>query len=131
MRVVQSIVSALVGVSLVLAGAVLAVGLVSSPASATDMDCGDFSTQAAAQASFLANNPYSDPHNLDADGDLIACETLPCPCDFSTTPSPSPSPSVTPTGDAHRHGHPDPHAHADAGRSADARLGSGRARQRR
>ena len=98
MRVVQSIVSA--------RGRCLAWSwpepcspwvLASSPASAADMDCADFSTQASAQSFFLANDTYNDPHNLDSDGDLIACETLPCPCDYTTTPSPSPSPSVTPT----------------------------------
>lgn len=38
-------------------------------------DCGDFSTEAEAQAFFLAaGGPYSDPHNLDGDGDGNACE---------------------------------------------------------
>ena len=43
-----------------------------------DKDCTDFSTHAQAQAFFMANGgPSSDPHNLDRDGDGIACETLP------------------------------------------------------
>ncbi len=43
-----------------------------------DLDCADFSSQAAAQSN-LDNNP-SDPNGLDADNDGIACETNPCPC---------------------------------------------------
>jgi len=43
-----------------------------------DRDCSDFSTHAQAQAFFMANGgPLSDPHNLDRDGDGVACETLP------------------------------------------------------
>lgn len=54
-----------------------------------DRDCGDFATQASAQTFFFANGgPASDPHLLDADGDGVACETLPCPC--SDTPAPVP-----------------------------------------
>jgi hypothetical protein len=89
--------SALLGVGLIVSGAVLTVVGVGGSASAKDVDCSDFSTQAAAQAFFLANDPYNDPYNLDADGDLIACESLPCPCDTNTTPSPTTSPSVPPT----------------------------------
>jgi endonuclease YncB( thermonuclease family) len=49
-----------------------------------DKDCGDFSTQAAAQNFFLDNGgPQSDPHGLDADGDGVACESNPCPCNES------------------------------------------------
>lgn len=53
-----------------------------APASAVvDRDCGDFSSQAAAQNFFLANGgPQNDPHRLDSEGDGIACETNPCPC---------------------------------------------------
>lgn len=40
-----------------------------------DLDCADFASQADAQAA-LEEDP-SDPHGLDADGDGIACETLP------------------------------------------------------
>lgn len=42
-----------------------------------DRDCGDFSTQAAAQAFLEASGP-SDPHRLDGnDNDGLACESLP------------------------------------------------------
>lgn len=42
-----------------------------------DRDCGDFSTQAAAQAFMEASGP-SDPHRLDgSDNDGLACESLP------------------------------------------------------
>ena len=52
-----------------------------APASATDRDCGDFPSQAAAQNFFLANGgPQHDPHRLDDEGDGIACESNPCPC---------------------------------------------------
>jgi micrococcal nuclease len=48
-----------------------------SPPAGTDgdLDCSDFETQAQAQA-VLDDDP-SDPHRLDADGDGVACETLP------------------------------------------------------
>lgn len=50
-----------------------------------DKDCSDFNTQAAAQDFFLDHGgPQSDPHNLDSDGDGVACESNPCPCDQST-----------------------------------------------
>ncbi|MEX2054024.1 MAG: excalibur calcium-binding domain-containing protein [Candidatus Colwellbacteria bacterium] len=43
-----------------------------------DRDCGDFSTHAEAQAFFEAEGgPTHDYHNLDRDGDGIACESLP------------------------------------------------------
>ncbi len=38
-----------------------------------DVDCGDFATQAEAQAYLLPG----DPHRLDADGDGQACDSLP------------------------------------------------------
>ena len=41
-----------------------------------DRDCGDFSTQAEAQAFFEAAGP-GDPHRLDGDGDGVVCERLP------------------------------------------------------
>ena len=66
------------------------------------VNCTDFSTQAAAQAYFLAHGgPSSDPDGLDADGDGIACESLPCPCNYSTTPTtppPTTPPPPPPTG---------------------------------
>jgi endonuclease YncB( thermonuclease family) len=57
-------------------------------AQATDKDCADFSTQAAAQDHFIARGgPAQDPDRLDADSDGIVCETLPCPCNHNSTPS--------------------------------------------
>lgn len=72
-------------ITLLLAIAGLAVGASAQAVAFSDRDCGDFSSQAAAQNFFIsAGGPGSDPHALDADGDGIACETLPCPCNFST-----------------------------------------------
>ena len=43
-----------------------------------DRDCGDFSSQAEAQAFFeAAGGPASDPHRLDSDSDGEVCESLP------------------------------------------------------
>lgn len=70
----------LVALFLAVTGALVLTG---SPAAhaVADRDCGDFSTQAAAQQFFLnAGGPKSDPHRLDADGDGVACESNPCPC---------------------------------------------------
>ena len=67
------------------AGLLLTLAGGSTSASAADRDCGDFSTQAAAQRFFINNGgPQRDPHRLDADGDGKACESLPCPCSSST-----------------------------------------------
>ena len=44
--------------------------------SGPDRDCGDFSTQAEAQAFYEAAGP-NDPHRLDSDGDGRVCESLP------------------------------------------------------
>lgn len=45
-------------------------------ANGADKDCGDFATQAEAQAFFEgAGGPAQDPHKLDKDGDGLACET--------------------------------------------------------
>ncbi|HXH79436.1 thermonuclease family protein [Nocardioides sp.] len=85
--------------------AVLIAGLVASPSSAaavTDMDCGDFATQAAAQTFFLNAGP-GDPHRLDAEGDGLACESNPCPCITDLGPVPlvgqtTPPPRPTPSG---------------------------------
>lgn len=61
-------------------------GVSVAPVSAeVDRDCGDFSTQKAAQDFFLGHNPSADPHRLDYDGDGLACESNPCPCSTSTT----------------------------------------------
>lgn len=74
----------------------------SSAVAATDMDCGDFATQAAAQTFFLAAGP-GDPHRLDADSDGVVCESNACPCTGSGQPVPlvgqttPPAPTGTPT----------------------------------
>jgi endonuclease YncB( thermonuclease family) len=79
-------------VGIVLVGASL---LAATPAQAfVDKDCGDFATQAEAQAFYLASGgPAADPHRLDAEGDGVACETRPCPC---STSSPQPQPLAQP-----------------------------------
>lgn len=42
---------------------------------ADDKNCSDFASGAAAQRFFLAaGGPISDPHNLDGDGDGLACD---------------------------------------------------------
>lgn len=63
-------------------------GLAEAPATAIiDRDCGDFASQAAAQAFMLASGP-GDPHGLDgSDNDGRACESNPCPCG-TTAPQP-------------------------------------------
>ncbi len=62
-----------------------------------DRDCADFPNQRAAQIYYLSlGGPAVDPDNLDADGDGIACESLPCPCYYGTQPPSDPSPSPTP-----------------------------------
>jgi hypothetical protein len=78
----------------------IAVGLsapLPSPASAADLDCADFSSQAEAQENLLPGDPYG----LDGDSDGIACEDNPCPCSSATgggdvnspsTPVPPPPP---------------------------------------
>ena len=57
------------------------VGLGPAPSTAIiDRDCGDFATQAAAQAFMIASGP-GDAHGLDgSDNDGRACESNPCPC---------------------------------------------------
>ena len=65
----------------------------------SDRDCGDFATQAAAQAFFLANGgPGSDPHRLDGEGDGVACESNPCPCSTSTSGAGASTTPATLTG---------------------------------
>jgi endonuclease YncB( thermonuclease family) len=70
--------------ALLVAGLVLTV----PAAHAVDYDCADFDTQAQAQQYLTPG----DPHRLDADGDGIACDSLPCPCS-SGTPKPASSPA--------------------------------------
>lgn len=46
--------------------------------SSGDYDCSDFSAQDEAQEFFESEGgPNDDPHNLDRDGDGVACEALP------------------------------------------------------
>jgi hypothetical protein len=68
-----------------------------SSASAADLDCADFSSQAEAQENLLPGDPYG----LDGDSDGIACEDNPCPCSSGspesgggghTEPAPPPPP---------------------------------------
>lgn len=66
------------------------VGFAPTSASAADMDCGDFATQAAAQAFFLQAGA-GDPHRLDSDGDRVACESNPCPCSTQVVPFAGPT----------------------------------------
>jgi len=54
-------------------------------ASAADLDCADFSSQAEAQENLLPGDPYG----LDGDSDGIACEDNPCPCSSSSSPQSS------------------------------------------
>ena len=62
--------------ALVLAATGLA-GLASPANAVVDRDCGDFATQAAAQAFMIASGA-GDPHGLDGnDNDGRACESLP------------------------------------------------------
>ncbi len=52
--------------------------------SVADRDCSDFDTQPEAQRFFEAHGgPERDPHNLDGDGNGVACESLPDGNDFS------------------------------------------------
>jgi hypothetical protein len=62
---------------LVFTTALFAVSLTASSATAfVDRDCSDFPTWKKAQRFFKTHNPRKDPHNLDADNDGIACESL-------------------------------------------------------
>ncbi|HEX5713210.1 MAG TPA: excalibur calcium-binding domain-containing protein [Solirubrobacterales bacterium] len=63
--------------SMVALGAIAALALTSSPASAADKDCADFNTWRQAQNFYKKHGgPRYDPHRLDADRDGIACEDL-------------------------------------------------------
>ena len=63
-----------------------------------DRDCSDFDTWAEAQAFYkAAGGPTSDPHNLDSNGDGIACESLPgSPKQAPPTPTPVPTATKEP-----------------------------------
>lgn len=81
----RRILTLLIGLFVGLATAL--VGGTAPAAHAADRDCGDFSTQKAAQIFFLDNGgPHSDPHRLDSEGDGVACESNPCPCYSGKTP---------------------------------------------
>jgi endonuclease YncB( thermonuclease family) len=57
---------------------------------AADRDCSDFDNQRQAQNHFIdRGGPRRDPDRLDADGNGVACESLPCPC---SRPRPQPRP---------------------------------------
>lgn len=73
--------------------------LVASPAAVgqQDLDCKDFASQADAQAE-LRSNP-SDPNNLDAEDDGVACETYPYPEGTPRDETPVP-PAQSPVGDS-------------------------------
>ena len=76
----------------VLVTAVLTFGITGTANAATDRDCPDFASQAAAQAAFDAIP--GDPERLDADDDGIACEdqayaAAPAPSSAAATPSSS------------------------------------------
>lgn len=65
---------------------------------ADGVDCSDFPSAAAAQRYFLAGGgPTSDPHNLDGDGDGLACEWGVRVQSIATQyrPKPKPTPSST------------------------------------
>ena len=96
---------------------------VPTSASAADLDCSDFATQAAAQDHFIAlGGPALDPDRLDGDRDGIACELLPCPCNVTGAPSTGGVPTT--------HGDADAHAHAADCAGCDATHGAGPARHR-
>jgi hypothetical protein len=59
-------------------------------------NCSDFSNQA--QADYYRQLYPSDPSELDADDDGVACEDNPCPCGAEAIPAePEPAPPATPT----------------------------------
>ncbi|HEX5368465.1 MAG TPA: excalibur calcium-binding domain-containing protein [Dehalococcoidia bacterium] len=84
-------------------GIVVAVFVMMMPASThvfAAKTCGDFESQAAAQA-YLSDSP-GDPDGLDPDHNGIACENLPCPCDtvpvdWFTAANPIATPAQTPS----------------------------------
>lgn len=70
--------------------ALLVVGSVALPGSASAATCSDYPNQAAAQAA---------ADTRDADGDGIYCESLPCPCSTAaggSPPAPTPAPAPLP-----------------------------------
>jgi Excalibur calcium-binding domain len=67
------------GLCVALGLCLFAVAAPTASAHRRDYDCSDFATQAEAEEYLLPGDPY----DLDADGDGIACEDLPCPCSYS------------------------------------------------
>lgn len=102
-------------ITALLAGAFL-VGLVIAPTAshAIDYDCGDFSTQEEAQSFLLPG----DPHNLDGDGDGIACESLPSGGGGGGDPAPPPSDGPDETGGSPKPAPKPPELAAPAARRA-------------
>lgn len=86
--------AALTAASVSVATAALFVGISGTAVAAQDLDCSNFATQEEAQA-VLDSDP-SDPHRLDADGDGIACESLP----HGTVPEPEPPAPTEPSAPA-------------------------------
>ena len=72
--------------------------LVASPVALAqqDLNCEDFASQADAQAELRADP--SDPNNLDAEDDGVACETYPYPEGTPRDETPV-EPAQSPTGD--------------------------------
>ena len=82
--------STITRIAVLFAATSAAVGLAAVPANAVaDRDCGDFTSQRAAQIFYLnAGGPQVDPHGLDAEGDGVACESNPAPYYYgSSVPS--------------------------------------------
>ena len=75
-------------ISATVVAALAVVGLQGSAEAAMDMDCANFGSQKAAQIFFLNNSPAADPHNLDADGDWVVCESNPAPYYYGRNPNP-------------------------------------------
>lgn len=72
------------GTLVAIAAIIAALLTTTAPAQAlADKDCGDFATQAGAQA-FYNNAGPGDPHELDSEDDGVACESNPCPCSTSS-----------------------------------------------
>ena len=65
----------------------------------SDVNCGDFAAWAEAQNFFIASGgPDSDPHGLDANGDGVACQSLPGSPSLKTKVRPLDStPEIAPT----------------------------------
>jgi len=97
-----------------------------APAVSPQMDCGDFSSQAEAQAVMDADP--GDPYNLDPDSDGLACEDPgggTASPSASATASPNPSPNPSPNRDAPSPNAPDPNVPASATASPSPAAGGG------